>query len=74
MAMIEKMTGEQYERFLSVIARYIGTRKQFIRLDEVIPLSDGTEDVRVIYRGGFVYRFLVRDGEIMKSWREVKRA
>ena len=58
------MTQFERARLESMVARTLHTHKRLIKIDSATPLSDGNADLRVIYRGGFVYR-LLSDGSLV---------
>lgn len=54
------------------LARAIGTRRQFISLEEILGPLRGEWTVRIVYRGGFRYG-LCYDScgkKVTKLWRE----
>ena len=61
MKALKDMTQFERARLESMVARTLHTHKRLIKIDSATPLSDGNADLRVIYRGGFVYR-LITDG------------
>ncbi len=61
MKAIKDMTQFEFARLESMVARSLHTHKRFITIDTATPLSGDNADLRVILRGGFVYR-LVTDG------------
>lgn len=66
---LKTKTGKS--RLMFIIARCIGTRKDFILLDTVESIEDNRLLLRVIMKGGFVYRFIVYNFSVEKVWREV---
>lgn len=61
MKAIYDMTQFERARLENMVARALRTQRRFIRIDRETPLASGNVDLRVILRGGFVYR-LITDG------------
>ncbi len=74
MKALKDMTQFEHERLESMIARTLHTHKRLIRIDSATPLSCGNADLRVIYRGGFVYRLITDGTQVFAVAREVKQA
>lgn len=63
---LRDMTQFEFARLEGMVARALHTHRRLITIDTVTPLSNGNADLRVILRGGFVYR-LITDGETVFS-------
>lgn len=74
MKAIKDMSQFEYERLKSMVARTLHTCKRFITLDTAKSLSSGNADLRVILRGGFVYRLITDGTQVFAVAREVKQA
>ena len=71
---IKEMNQFEVARLENKIARALYTQRRLIRIDASTPLSDGHTDLRVILRGGFVYRLVWDGANILQVAREVGRA
>lgn len=71
---IKDMTQFERARLESMVARTLHTHKRLIKIDSATPLSDGNADLRVIYRGGFVYRLVTDGTQVFAVAREAKQA
>ena len=74
MKTLNEMTQFERERLENMVARAIRTKRYMITLDRLTPLSDGTADLRVIYRGGFIYRLIIDDKSVLQVAREASGA
>ena len=73
MKALQDMNQFQRARLENMIARALGTQRRFIRIDKAMPLTSGNADLRVIYRGGFVYRLITDGVQVLQVAREVCR-
>lgn len=64
------MTQFERARLENMVARVLGTQRRFITIDKATPLSDGNADLRVVYRGGFVYRLITDGSSVLQVARE----
>ncbi len=71
---LREMTQFEYVRLESMVARALHTQRRLITIDKAMPLSDGNADLRVIMRGGFVYRLVTDGTQVFTVAREVRRA
>ena len=71
---IKDMTQFERARLESMVARTLHTHKRLIKIDSATPLSCGNADLRVICRGGFVYRLITDGTQVFAVAREVKQA
>ena len=71
---LRDMTQFELARLENVVARALCTQRRFIRLDTAKPLSGGNADLRVLYRGSFVYRLITNGEQVFQVAREVRRA
>lgn len=74
MKAIKDMTQFEFSRLESMVARTLHTHKRLITIDTAKPLSSGNADLRVILRGGFVYRLITDGTQVFAVAREVKQA
>ena len=74
MKAIKDMTQFEFARLESMVARSLHTHKRLITIDTATPLSSGNIDLRVIMRGGFVYRLITDGTQVFAVAREVKQA
>ena len=74
MKALKDMIQFERARLESMVARTLHTHKRLIKIDSAMPLSDGNADLRVIYRGGFVYRLITDGTQAFAVAREVKQA
>lgn len=65
------MTQFERARLENMVARVLGTQRRMIMIDKATHLSDGNTDLRVIYRGGFVYRLITDGSNVLQVAREV---
>ena len=71
---LQDMTQFEYARLESMVARTLHTCKRFVTLDTATPLPSGNTDLRVILRGGFVYRLVTDGTRVFAVAREVREA
>lgn len=74
MKAIKDMSQFEYERLKSMVARTLHTHKRLITIDAATPLPSGNADLRVIMRGGFVYRLITDGTQVFAVAREVQQA
>lgn len=68
------MNQFERERLENMVARTLHTQRRLIRIDMAIPLPSGNADLRVIMRGGFVFRLITDGSSVLEVAREVCRA
>ena len=56
------LSDRQYERFLNLCARAIGTINKFISLRQIWDMGDGKYKINVAYKGYYSYQ-MVYDGK-----------
>lgn len=71
---IKDMTQFERARLENMVARALHTQRRLIKLDTATPIANGKTDLRVILRGGFVYRLITDDSSVLAVAREVYRA
>lgn len=71
---LQDMSQLEYLRLENMIARTLRTHKRLITIDTAMPLPSGNADLRVIMRGGFVYRLITDGTQVFAVAREVKQA
>lgn len=74
MKAIKDMTQFEFARLASTVARALHTHKRLITIDTAKPLPSGNADLRVIMRGGFVYRLITDGTQVFAVAREVKQS
>lgn len=68
---IKDMTQFEYMRLENMVARALHTQRRLLRIDTAMLLPSGNADLRVVLRGGFVYRLITDGVEISAVAREV---
>lgn len=71
---IKEMTQFERARLENMVARALYTQRRLITIDKATPLSGEKTDLRVIMRGGFVYRLITDGSSVLEVAREVCRA